>query len=85
MTKHTPDAKHRMTLHGTTILAVRRGSHVALAGARKLVGAGAAPLLPGGVCASPGVIPRPTTETTTTTHAKEVVRMSPPEIVPATT
>src|SRR5437660_7770597 len=61
-------------------------SHVALAGARKLVGAGwagDAPLPPGGACASPGVVPRITSETTTTLRAKEVVRMIPPGAVPA--
>src|SRR5439155_12120479 len=61
-------------------------SPVALAGAKKLVGAGWAgdtPLPPGGACANPGVVPRITSETITTLRAKKVVRIIPPEAVPA--
>src|SRR4029453_10198708 len=63
---------------------VRVLSHVALAGARKLVGAGwdaDAPLPPADVCANAGMAPRITSETTTTLRAKELVRMTPPEAV----
>ena len=65
---------------------IRVLSHVALAGARKLVGAGwagDAPLPPGGVCVNPGGVPRITSEITTTLRTKEGVRMIPPEAVPA--
>jgi hypothetical protein len=57
---------------------VRVLSHVALAGARKLVGVGwtgDAPLPLGGVCANTGAELMIISETTTTLHAKKIVRM----------